>query len=219
MKSASSSRPTRTYPTWSQVEPALGDKVLDAIVAAVADARADLADYRRIRPAWVAQASERGLAAWIHDRMWFHLVSALDQLPNVGITDKGVLREFTIGPASNVIRFRLKRHHEDGDVSTYPTQLALEFLAQADDMLECFEELHLIAGYKWDPDERAMGAPVISLRDGRSTVIWEHDLSGRGSSAGGQGLPSVPKPSAPVVDPVARSADHASSDEQPRPSN
>src|SRR6266536_2149800 len=85
----------RSYPTWDEIEPALGDKVINAVVAAVASTVDDLADYRRFRPAWVAQASERGLAAWIHDRLWYHLVAALDDHPQVTITDKGVLREIT----------------------------------------------------------------------------------------------------------------------------
>jgi hypothetical protein len=211
MKSGSGSGPTRSYPTWADVEAALGDKVIAAVVAAVKAARADLADYRRFRPAWVAQASERGLAAWIHDRLWYHMTVALADLPQVAITDKGVLREFTVGPETDVYRFRVKRHHMDGDVSTYPTQLALEFLAQVDEMLEGFEELHLIAGYRWDREERAMGAAVISLRDGRDDIKWEHDLDEPGDdSTGTEGMPSVPQPPAPVIDGMAKDADSAS---------
>lgn len=215
MKSAAESGPRRTYPRWADVEPALGDKVIEAIAASVNAARDDLADYRSFRPAWVAQASERGLAAWIHDRLWFHLVSALELIPGVAITDKGVLREFCVGPETSVCRFRVKRHHEDGDVSTYPTELALEFLAQAEGMLEGFEELHLIAGYRWISEERAMGEAVISLRDGRQNVIWEHEIPFQGGgSAGTQGLPSVPQPPQPVIDGVVKDADRASDDRE-----
>lgn len=215
MKSASESGPKRTYPRWDEVEPALGDKVIEAIAAAVKAAKDDLADYRSFRPAWVAQASERGLAAWIHDRLWFHLASALEQIPGVTITDKGVLREFSVGPETSVYRFRVKRHHEDGDVSTYPTELALEFLAQTEGMLEVFDELHLIAGYRWISDERAMGEAVISLRDGRQNVIWERELPFQsGGSSGAQELPSVPQPPKPVIDGVAKEADRASDDRE-----
>jgi hypothetical protein len=174
-----------------------------------------LTDYRRFRPAWVAQASERGLAAWIHDRLWYHLVVALDDHPQVVITDKGVLREITVGPESSVYRFRVKRHHQDGDVSTYPTQLALEFLAQVEDMLDGFDEWHLIAGYEWDREERAMGAPVISLRDGRHHVIWEKDLSDWGDdSTGEQSLPTVPEPPAPVIDIAKKDTGQISDDHE-----
>jgi hypothetical protein len=122
--------------------------------------KADLATYRRLHAGWVVQSSERGLAAWIHDRPWYHLAAALADLPGVVITDNGVLREFAVGPETEVIRFRVKRHDMDGDVSTYPTQLALDFLAQVEGMLPGFRELHLIAGYRWDREERAMGGAV-----------------------------------------------------------
>lgn len=205
MKSAPESQPSRSYPTWPEVETALGDKVIDAVIAAVRATKIDLADYRRFRPAWVVQASERGLAAWIHDRLWYHITVALADLPHVIITDKGVLREFTVGPETDVYRFRVKRHHLDGDVSTYPTQLALEFLAQVDDMLDGFDELHLIAGYRWDREERAMGGAVISLRDGRDDIKWEHDLADPGEESGGtEGLPAIPTPPPPIVDGPAK---------------
>lgn len=211
MKSGSEFRPSRNYPTWPQVEVALGDKVIEAVIVAVKAAKADLADYRRFRPAWVAQASERGLAAWIHDRLWYHITVALSDLPQVTITDKGVLREFTVGPETDVYRFRVKRTHMDGDVSTYPTQLALEFLAQMDEMFDGFDELHLIVGYRWDRDERAMGSAVISLRDGRDDIKWEQDLEDPGDDASGADrIPAIPEPSAPVIDGIARDADKAS---------
>jgi hypothetical protein len=128
------------------------------------------------------------------------LATALADLSDVVVTDNGVLREFAVGPATEVIRFRLKRHDMDGDISTYPTQLALEFLAQVDGMLPGFHELHLIAGYRWDREERAMGGAVISLRDGVDNIKWEVDLNSAGPAAGTTGLPVKPKPSAPVID-------------------
>jgi hypothetical protein len=181
---------------------------------AVSATKTDLADYRRFRPAWVAQHSERGLAGWIHDRLWYHITVYLTDLPQVSLTDKGVLREFAVGPETDVYRFRVKRHHLDGDVSTYPTQMALEFLAQTADMLDGFDELHLIAGYKWEPETRAMGEAVISLRDGRENIKWEHALDDPGSESGGAGaaLPPVAGPSQPVIDGVAKEPESASED-------
>jgi hypothetical protein len=38
------------------------------------------------------------------------------------------------------------------------------------------EEIRLIAGYRWDPELREVGAAVISLRDGHGRVIWMHEL-------------------------------------------
>jgi hypothetical protein len=215
MKSAPESGPKRVYPRWDEVEPELGDKVIEAVAASIESARADLADYRSIRPAYVAQASERGLASWIHDRVWFHLAAALETIPGVIITDKGVLREFSVGPATSKYRFRVKRHQEDGDVSTYETELALEFLAQAEGMLEIFSELHLIAGYRWIKEERAMGTALISLRDGRHNLIWEHELLAQGGgSTGTQALPRVPHPPKPVIDGPVKDSGLASDDRE-----
>jgi hypothetical protein len=201
MKSDSRSLPNRKYPTWDDVDAALGDKFIEALIVAVRATREDLADYRRFRPSWVAQHSERGLAGWIHDRLWHHLTVGVADLPQVIITDEGVLREITVGPATEVMRFRIKRTHMDGDVSTYETQMALEFLAQADGMLEIFGELHLIAGYRWDRDERAIGHAVISLRDGRDNIKWEKDLEDTAGQSGSlDNMPAKPKPPAPVID-------------------
>jgi|HubBroStandDraft_1064217.scaffolds.fasta_scaffold08683_5 hypothetical protein len=213
MKSAPPSRPNRQYPTWNQVKVALGDKVIDALIFAVSSTRTDLADYRRFRPDWVVQHSERGLAGWIHDRLWYHLTVEQADLSHVVITDKGVLREFTVGPETEVIRFRVKRHDMEGDISTYPTQLALEFLAQVDGMLPIFSELHLIAGYRWNQDERSMGGAVISLRDGLDDIKWSQDLDAAPPSTGTAGIPATPKPPAPVIDSGAVGRDSESAHE------
>ncbi len=144
--------------------------------------------------------------------MWYHITVAMVDLPQVIITDKGVLREFSVGPETDVMRFRVKRHHLDGDVSTYPTQLALEFLAQVDEMLEGFDELHLIAGYRWDREERSMGGAVISLRDGRDDIKWEEDLEVPVGISGGSGsFPAKPTPPAPVIDSGNIGSDRSSS--------
>jgi len=58
-----------SYPGADEVLDDLGDKVVEAFARSVARARADLAEYRRLKPSWVAQSSERGLANWIHDRL------------------------------------------------------------------------------------------------------------------------------------------------------
>ena len=212
MKSAPTSGPNRQYPSWNAVKVAIGDKIIDAITSAVALSKADLATYRSLHSAWVAQHSVRGLAAWIHDRVWYHLTVVLADLPDVVITDNGVLREFAVGPPTEIIRFRVKRHDMDGDVSTYPTQLALDFLAQVEGvLLPGFSELHLIAGYRWDRDERSMGAAVISLRDGLDDIKWEVDLAPAAPAGATTGLPAKPKPSAPVIDSGAAGAKNKNS--------
>jgi hypothetical protein len=115
---------------------------------------------------WVADHSERGLANWIHDRMWTHLVSLLDGHPSVSFIDHGVTREMWVG---TTYRLRAKRHLDDGRVSNVTTPTVLEFFAQEQATFDGLDEVHLIAGYIWDPLERRIVAPVLSLRDGKDT--------------------------------------------------
>ncbi len=100
---------------------ALGDKVVHGLSRAVTLGRNDLADYRAIRPGWVASSSERGLASWIHDRIWYHLVAQVDGIDEVTIVDQEPTREMYVGVT---YRVRVKRHHTDGTVNSYPTPTA-----------------------------------------------------------------------------------------------
>ncbi|KCG05315.1 hypothetical protein P935_02065, partial [Mycobacterium tuberculosis KT-0039] len=38
------------------------------------------------------------------------------------------------------------------------------------------EEVRIAVGYRWDPDTREIGAPLLSLRDGKDHVIWVVEL-------------------------------------------
>ena len=105
----------------------LGDKILNGIAAAVRDTRRDLAEYRDMRPAWVAEYSERGLANWIHDRMWVHLQRQLEHLSECAFVNDEPERRFRV---ANRYHFRAKRHDEYGSIATYPTQGTLEFMEQ-----------------------------------------------------------------------------------------
>ncbi|MEV4119482.1 hypothetical protein [Micromonospora sp. NPDC049645] len=189
-----------SYPSADEVFDDLGDKVLNAISAAVALTKVDLARYRQAEPGWVASQSIRGLANWIHDRLWFHLTDKLDNVPGVTLVDEEPIRELWVGTK---YRLRAKRHREDdGHVSTYPTQAALDFLSQVQPALEGLERVHLITGYEWNSDSREMGAAVISLRDGKENVIWYEKLSP--SAAAGSTtrfpVPSQPGPTPPVIE-------------------
>lgn len=146
----------------------LGDKVVEGIAVAVRSTRADLAKYRETFPSWVAESSERGLANWIHDRMWAHLQRQLEHLPGCAFDNDEPERHFWV---STRYHFRAKRHDLDGAVATYPTQGALEFMEQQLS-LDGLDEVRLIGGYTWDREERAILEPVISLRDGRDNVLW-----------------------------------------------
>lgn len=178
---------------------ALGDKVVNGLSRAVVLGRNDLADYRALRPSWVAASSERGLANWIHDRIWNHLLVQVDGLNDVTILDREPRREVFVGVT---YRVRVKRHHTDGQVSSYPTEEALDFFGQeGTPPIPTMEEINLIAGYEWDREARAMGAPLLSLRNGRSNVLWMVELPEVGEQGGGTVVrPTVPGPSGPTVD-------------------
>lgn len=191
----------KSLPSSDEVLATLGDKFVEALSRSALLAKEDLLDYRRVRPAWVAAHSERGLASWIHDRQWDHLIALLTGVEGVSFVDKEPTRDIYVGMNYQI---RIKRHHWDGKVSTYPTQGALEFMAQppAQDTLDGLEQVHLIGGYHWDRDLRDITAGVLSLRDGVNKQIWLIELSlppgklGTGTST----LSVSPTPTSPTID-------------------
>ncbi|MFF0244229.1 hypothetical protein [Streptosporangium sandarakinum] len=189
-----------SYPSSEEVLDELGDKVVEAFSRAVARTRDDLSTYRAWRPSWVARHGERGLGNWIHDFMWFHLTDLLDGIPEVHCIDSGSTREIMVGIK---YRLRAKRHGPDGQVTTYPTQTAIEFMLQGvQDTFPGLEEVRLIVGYVWDQESREIGQPVLSLRDGQEVLIWRELLPDLGTgyeSATVTSLPTV-EPPAPVVE-------------------
>lgn len=191
------------YPTSDEVLGALGDKVVSGLSMAVAGARQDLADYRAALPHIVADHSGRGLANWIHDRLWAHAINALEDVDSVSCVDSGPNREIYIGMDFHI---RLKRHSSRGAIRNYPTATVLDFIAQEPDLLTLLgiTTLNISAGYEWETLTRTMGNAVISLRDGSfDEVIWMVDLP-ESSAAGGAVvapiIPTVDGPSAPVID-------------------
>ena len=191
-----------SYPTSDQVTSELGEKVTDALSRTVAMAKADLLEYRRLRPAWVAAHSERGLAAWIHDRHWLHLAGLLSGISGVTVHDAEPIRDIYVGINYHL---RVKRHHWDGSVSTYPTAAALDFMSQPlwQPTLQGLHEHHLLAGYSWDKELRDIIAPVLSMRDGlHKKIIWMIELAppSDSSSAAPVQFPTSPAPSRPTID-------------------
>jgi hypothetical protein len=190
----------KSFPTSDEVLGALGDKVAEALSRSALLAKEDLLEYRRLRPAWVAAHSERGLASWIHDRQWDHLTALLTGVAGVSFVDKEPIRDIWVGIN---YQLRIKRHHWDGRVSTYPTQAALDFLAQPEtqETLEGLGEVHLIAGYSWDKEMRDIAAGVLSLRDGLNKQIWLIELPLPGiPGTGVSTMPTSPTPTAPTID-------------------
>ena len=186
----------RTYPEGFEVIADLGDKIVEGLAESIERTRDDLRSYRDWRPDIVADHTERGLANWLHDRVWRHLTTLLDAVPNVYFRDTEPIREFYVYPK---YRFRMKRHGEDGTVRSYPTQAVLEFMEQP--MLDGDVEIRLIAGYEWDRDARTMGAAVVSLHDGEDNVVWMERLPapGRGRAVTVP-VPPVVGPAPPMID-------------------
>lgn len=189
----------KSYPDSETVLSGLGDKIVEGLSRAVVRAARDLRHYRTTFPQWVSQASERGLANWIHDRIWWHVTALFDSMPDVEVSDREPTREVVVGLN---YRLRLKRHHEDGDLSTYPTPTALDFYLQGvQDAFPGMEEVRLAAGYEWDKETREMGAAVLSLRDGRENIVWKVTLPEVDDGLGGvTSVPPVTGPTPPTIE-------------------
>jgi hypothetical protein len=162
------------YPTDHEVVTELGDKFLTALVGAVRGARSDINDLREWRPNWFPLMHSRVLSNLIHDRIWARLVADIDDDPATNVIEKGPTREVAVGPH---LRLRVKRHHIGDKISTYPTRTAIEFWQQSTNyQIPGLEEVRIAVGYRWDPETREVGAPRLSLRDGKDNVIWAVEL-------------------------------------------
>jgi hypothetical protein len=202
-----------SHPSPEAVVSELGDKVVDAIVHAVNVAKEEYADYRQKHPDWAADNAARTTADLIHDWMWTDLKQQLDLLPHVNLIDQDPLREIGVRVESEdrlSYLLRIKLHHLDGRTSSYQTQTVMDFdLQGVNETFQGWGEVRLYAGYEWEKDTRTMGAPVISLRDGRNKIIWVHELPDQGGSAGATvSRPTRPgAPTLPVVDVPGRNSE------------
>ncbi len=183
-----------TYASEDAVVADLGDKVIAGLAFAVARTRSDLSVYRRTFPGWVADHTERGLLGWCHDRIWRHLLEVFEGVDAVSFVDRAPLREMYVGTR---YRLRLKKHGAEDRIGTYPTEAALAFLEQETMTLDGLEEVRLIAGYRWDAEQRTVGAGVLSLRDGNSNVVWTHVLSEPADTSFTEATPIVPPSAGP----------------------
>lgn len=179
------------YPDFREVLDGLGPKVVRGLSKAMDKTVRDLADYRANHPDWVAGSSERGLANWIHDRLWANILTELDGQPDVTLTDREPTREITVGIT---YRLRVKRHSDTSKVSSYPTQTALQFYMQGPQpAFPGMEEIRLAAGYRWDRELREIGEAVLSLRDGMDKKLWEITLPPASDVDGLGGIPAQPR--------------------------
>ena len=162
------------YPTDAEVLEELGDKFLEALVGAVRGARSDINDMRDWRPGWFPVMHSRVLSNLIHDRIWARLIAEIDSDPDTLVIEKGPIREVAVGLH---VKLRVKRHHIGDRISTYPTRTAIEFWQQSTNFqIPGLEEVRIAVGYQWDPEVRRVGAPRLSLRDGKDNVIWAVEL-------------------------------------------
>lgn len=183
-----------SHPTQDVVLDELGDKVKTAIAEGVAATRADLATYREQQPGWVADHSERGLANWIHDRVWAHLMQRLDGEPEITLVDNEPTRLVRVGTK---YLMRVKRHGLDDKLSTYRTQTALQFFMQGvQPSFPDMDEVRLAVGYLWESETRSIGDAVISMRDGLDHVVWSVVL---GLEPGTGAVDIRPLPTAPPL--------------------
>jgi len=174
----------------------LGDKFLKDLVSSVRGAREDLAELREWRSAWFPSMSERCLANLIHDRIWARLVAAVDGNPDIETVDREPFREIWI---SQNYQVRVKRHHPEDEISTYPTAAALEFWVHGS-QLPSLETITLGAGYRWIAQERRVGPAVISYRDGKDNPIRAVELDEPGEGTDTIGWRPVTRPDLPTVD-------------------
>ena len=176
----------KSHPNSQKVLEALGDKIVESLGAAVFKARNDLNSYRSTFPEFVADASERGLANWIHDRLWANLTAGLEDSGIVEFVDNGPTREILV---DDTYRLRIKRHDAHGRVASYPTATANAFFEQLslELRLDGESEVRLIAGYRWMPEAREIGSAVLSYRDGVDNLVWLVELP-----EPSQGEPAVP---------------------------
>ena len=196
------------HPNPDDVLKDLGDKVVQGLALMVAHTADDLHVYRRTFPSWVADSTERGLLNWSHDRAWAHVTRIFDGISGVSFVDQPPKREIYVGTR---YRLRVKKHDIEGRVSTYLTQGALDFLEQEPPTLDGLEEIRLIAGYRWDPELREVGAAVISLRDGVDHVVWMHELDEPAAGAVASTVPILP-PTAPRTPQIRMPSDDAVSE-------
>lgn len=161
-------------PTFEVVSGDLGKESLALMGKAVGSTRDDLANYRAAFPHWIAQHTARGLANWIHDRLWFHLASSFDEHEGIEAYDNNVTRELI---ASTKYRIRAKRHDEDMRTRNYPTQTALDFRVQPA-LSPDLEEFKLQFGYVWKSEENEIGDAVLTMYNEKELVWWAYMPNG-----------------------------------------
>lgn len=197
----------KSCPSADEVVDDLGSKVVDGIARAVRDAKTALATYRQVLPAYALQQSERGLANWVHDQLWFYLNLHLGDVPEVSFIDQEPHREIFVGTR---YRFRVKRHSSLGRVRSYPTQTVLNFYEDGpvQRALEGLEEVCLTMGYAWDREMRDLGPAVMTLPKNTKEPEWVYEFPAPTAASG-----TVVTPVPPRIEPPKPSVEVESDDD------
>ena len=188
----------KSCPSSDVVLSGLGEEFCRAIVRAKSQTLKDYDDYKQRFPEFVADHTQRGLANWLHDRYWQHVVAETAAVAVVIVIDSEPTRELLV-PVSpdGYCRARVKRHHTpSGAVASYPTRAATAFMHQPQlDLLGLADQpvYHLIIGYEWDRSTHPIGRATLSLRDGIDNVVWLKALDDE------QAEPVAPVPLRPPV--------------------
>lgn len=154
-------------PTPDDVLQDLGDKFVSDYMDALDDAKQDLSDFREWRAGWFPHFTSRFTANFIHERLWANLISRVDDHEQVTTVDREPHRELQIGK----YRIRLKRHHLDERISTFPTRGAAKFWS-SEGVLPGMESVSLALGYMWDAELREIGDPILSYREEIRKPVW-----------------------------------------------
>jgi hypothetical protein len=174
----------------------LGDKFVMGVMSSTAGARNDLSELRSMKPLWVARMAERTLANFVHDRMWAYLVDAVGDAPAVFVRDEEPHRELTLGR----YRVRCKRHDERNRIATYLTPEARAFWGEAQLQIPGLQEIKLAVGYRWLREERDIGTPLISYREGWDNLVWAVELGEAADNATPFTWTPITDPSLPQID-------------------
>lgn len=188
-----------SYPNQQQVLDDLGDKFVHAFIKAVADASADLADFRDFRPTWFVNFSKRFVANFIHERMWDSMTHTVAGHPDIAIVDEEPTRQIHVG-TNYTIRF--KRHSDKLKIRSFPTAGATAFWTNSltTPTLPGLEKWTLAMGYIWDADLGEISTAILSFRDG-GTVIWSIELHAEEGGEGAQPISWNPiEPTLPQLD-------------------
>jgi len=179
----------------------LPDQLLQALVDAVESASLDWEAFRREHPEWTAGMFERESASLIHSNLRRHLVRDVESIPNVTAFNREPYFEMAAeGAVGRFYKIRVKRHDALDLISSFPTPSDQRFWGDMPSGFDQLEVVNLAFGYRWKKEDKAVGAAVLSYREGKSNPIWSVELQRPGGSLTAPIAFSPILPSLPLVD-------------------